>query len=112
MFPRLPRSAREREQGIGVFLAPFRARRRAWALLRCCIMSTKSKRRGGHRAHPAERSSQSPAQPNVNEKRVAGAIIGALLDAITFGALDASAPSQKPPQSHRRPPSQRTPQPA
>lgn len=43
--------------------------------------------------------------PKATEKRVAGAILGGLLEAITFGMLDESPPSQKrpPSQSHRAP---------
>jgi hypothetical protein len=79
----------------------------ARALLSCCGMSTKSKRRGARRAQPTDSTTGATStQPKATEKRVAGAIMSGLLNAITFGVLDDS------PQSQKQPPSQRTPQPA
>lgn len=54
----------------------------AHGLLVCCTMSTKSKRR------IARRSENPPAQGPASKREVAGQIVGALLSAITFGAVD------------------------
>ena len=80
-----------------------RARRAADAparpLLRCCIMSTKSKRRSARRAgHENTNTSEQAQSPATREEREAiGAVMGALLGAITFGAVEEA------PRSHRQP---------
>ncbi len=64
-------------------------------------MSTKSKRRIARRA--AEQGTPSPASldPNSTHK-IEGQIVGALLNAITFGAVDGPQ-SARAPQSSKQP---------
>lgn len=56
-------------------------------------MSTKSKRRI-ERRHRNEQPAVVPAPQNKDEKQIAGAIVGELLNAITFGATE-SPPSAR-----------------
>jgi predicted lipid-binding transport protein (Tim44 family) len=62
-------------------------------------MSVKSKARRTRRAKPESTAPAAHATPhlpaNPEEKRAAGAIMGALLDAITFGALETSPASAR-----------------
>jgi len=71
-------------------------------------MSTKSKRR------IARRSGNPPAQGPTSKREVAGQIVGALLNAITFGAVD-GPPSARGRKSNETPsstPAEEAPHPA
>jgi hypothetical protein len=66
-------------------------------------MSTKSKRRTARRAHQGTQGPASHERPS--DKKVAGEIMGAVLNAITFGALEgpASGRSQASAGTHPKP---------
>lgn len=55
-------------------------------------MSTKSKRRAVRRAHLAE----GHVPVGAEKKRIEGQVVGVLLNAITFGAVDAPASKRAP----------------
>ena len=56
----------------------------------CCTMSTKSKRR------IARRSNEATEAVPTSKRQVAGEIVGALLSAITFGAVDGPQSARDP----------------
>jgi hypothetical protein len=65
-------------------------------------MSTKSKARIARRASERPSSTKRPTRSTA-EKKVAGEIIGAVLNAITFGALEGPASGRKPAETQSKP---------